>query len=130
MAYADPTQIKQVLINLGSNAGYAMREQGGTLDVIESSLDLDKEDAEKVSQGLAPGPYVQVTVQDTGYGMDEETIEHIFEPFFTTKKGEGTGMGLAVAHGIIEEHRGAITVQSRPGVGTTFSVYLPSVKDK
>lgn len=129
MACADPTQIKQVLINLGSNAGFAMREHGGTLEVIESSIDLNKEEAEKVAPGLAPGPYIQVAVRDTGYGMDEETLGHIFEPFFTTKKGEGTGMGLAVAHGIVEDHQGAITVQSRPGQGTAFFVYLPGTDD-
>ncbi len=128
ITYADPTQIKQVLINLGSNAGHAMKE-GGILEVSEEKTDLDIEEAAQVSPDLSPGPYVQVTVHDTGYGMDGETMEHIFEPFFTTKKGEGTGMGLAVAHGIVKEHHGAITVQSTPGEGSTFRVLLPVLQD-
>ena len=128
MAYADPIQVKQVLINLGSNAGHAMQETGGTLTVKESREDLDEVAASLVSPDLAPGPYVLIEVQDTGHGMDEETMEHIFEPFFTTKKGEGTGMGLAVAHGIVRDHQGAITVRSRPGMGTTFTILLPELK--
>jgi len=124
MAIADPTQIKQALINLGGNAGQAMLE-GGTLDVVETVTVLDEEGASRVSPDLAPGPYIQVAVRDTGKGMDGEVMEHIFEPFFTTRKGDGTGMGLAVVHGIVKEHQGAVTVQSRPGEGSTFTVYLP-----
>jgi PAS domain S-box-containing protein len=129
MTYADATQIKQVLINLGSNAGYAMREAGGVLDVRETSMVLDEQTALQVSPDLKAGHYVQISVHDTGYGMDEGTMEHIFEPFFTTKKGEGTGMGLAVAHGIVKEHQGAITVKSTPGQGSTFTVMLPELED-
>lgn len=129
MAIADPTQIKQVLLNLGGNAGQAMREKGGTLDVEESRAVLDSDSAAKISPDLTPGAYIQITVQDTGYGMDEKTMEHIFEPFFTTKKGEGTGMGLAVAHGIVKEHHGAITVRSRPGKGSSFTILLPMLQE-
>lgn len=129
VAYADPTQIKQVLINLGTNAGHAMRDQGGILEVTESKKILDEDEAARISPELAPGPYIQVEVQDTGQGMDEQTMEHIFEPFFTTKKGEGTGMGLAVVHGIVKEHQGAITVRSRPGEGSLFTVLLPILQD-
>jgi two-component system, cell cycle sensor histidine kinase and response regulator CckA len=105
-----------------------MRETGGTLDVRESEMFLDEQSAGQVSPDLKAGPYVQISVQDTGNGMDDETMEHIFEPFFTTKKGEGTGMGLAVAHGIVKEHQGAITVKSLPGRGSTFTILLPELK--
>ncbi len=128
---ADPTQIKQVLINLGSNAGYAMKQHGGLLDVTLSGIDLVEESTKGLSPDLAPGSYILISMQDTGEGMDEQTLEHIFEPFFTTKpKGEGTGMGLAVAHGIVQNHQGAITARSTPGVGTTFTVYLPMAKNE
>lgn len=129
MACADPTQIKQVLINLGTNAGQAMREQGGVLEVSESMTDLDEEEASQISPDLSAGPYILVSVRDTGEGMDEETMQHIFEPFFTTKKGEGTGMGLAVAHGIVKEHQGAIRVRSAPGEGSLFTVLLPVMEN-
>jgi len=126
MVQANPTQIKQVLMNLGSNASYAMRGQHGILEVDVSCVDLDKETASKISPELSSGPYVEVDVKDTGVGMDEETLQHIFEPFFTTKLyGEGTGMGLSVVQGIIKEHGGAISVWSRPGKGSAFKVLLP-----
>jgi len=126
---ADPTQIKQVVINLGNNAGHAMRKGGGELGVELSRLYLSAEAASEVSPDLAPGPYVRLVVRDTGEGMDEETLYHIFDPFFTTKnKAEGTGMGLSVVHGIIKDHNGAITVQSIQGRGSTFTVYLPRLK--
>jgi CheY-like chemotaxis protein len=79
---------------------------------------------------LAPGPYARLTIHDTGHGMESEVLEHIFEPFFTTKAvGEGTGLGLAVVHGIVTNHGGAITVTSVPGQGATFTIYLPCVDD-
>jgi signal transduction histidine kinase len=79
---------------------------------------------------LAPGPYACLTIQDAGHGMASQTLEHIFEPFFTTKAvGEGAGLGVAVVHGIVTNHGGAITVQSAPGAGTTFAIYLPCVDD-
>jgi PAS domain S-box-containing protein len=122
---ADPTQMQQVLINLCTNAAHAMRETGGVLEVRLEPLELAL-DAPSIAPGLKAGAYVRLTVQDTGYGMPPAILERIFEPFFTTKgMGEGTGMGLAVAHGIIAHHEGAITVQSTPGQGSTFAVYLP-----
>ena len=123
---ADPTQIKQVMINLGTNAGYAMREKGGELDVRLIREDLGEEEARKVSPDLSAGPYVRIVVRDTGTGMDEHTQQRIFEPFFTTKKREeGTGLGLSVVHGIVKEHKGTVSVWSRPGKGSIFSVWLP-----
>lgn len=124
--YAEPVQIRQLLINLGSNAGHAMRDQGGFLDVDLSSVVLDKESASDISPNISAGTYVRITVSDTGKGMDEETRKRIFDPFFTTKKpGEGTGMGLSVVQGIVKSHQGAITMQSEPGKGATFTVLLP-----
>jgi PAS domain S-box-containing protein len=126
----DPTQIHQVLMNLSSNAAYAMREKGGILDVRLTRCDVDSEMAEKYS-ALQQGPYVKVTVSDTGCGMNREVQERLFDPFFTTKKpGEGTGMGLAVVHGIVKNHKGAITLYSEMGKGTTFNVFLPRIQDE
>jgi PAS domain S-box-containing protein len=127
---ADPTQIHQVLMNLCSNASYAMREKGGILDVSLTPVEVD---AEMVNRhlDLKPGPYLKLTVADTGQGMDKEIIEKIFDPFFTMKKpGEGTGMGLAVVHGIAKNHGGAITVYSEIGKGSTFNIFLPQIIDE
>jgi PAS domain S-box-containing protein len=122
---ADPTQMHQVLMNLCTNARHAMRETGGVLEVRLEAVQVTADDAATHSE-LTPGPYLRLLVRDTGHGMTPEVMERIFEPFFTTKGvGEGTGMGLAVVHGIIASHSGAITVTSAPGQGTTFEVYLP-----
>jgi PAS domain S-box-containing protein len=122
---ADPTQLHQVLMNLCTNAEHAMRESGGQLEVRLEALEVDQALASDHPE-LEPGPYVRLSVQDTGHGISPEILERIFEPFFTTKGvGEGTGMGLAVVHGIVTSHGGAITVESTPGKGTTFVVYLP-----
>jgi PAS domain S-box-containing protein len=127
MAVADPTQIHQVLMNLGSNAAHAMREKGGRLEIGLSEVSLDEESASR-QVDLKPGAYLRLTVKDTGHGMAPDVIARVFEPFFTTKKqGEGVGMGLAVVHGIIKSHGGAITVASRLGKGTTFTIYLPRI---
>ena len=126
----DPTQIHQVLMNLSSNAAYAMRGGGGTLDVSLTRIDVDSELAEKYPP-LKQGPHVKLTVSDTGCGMGRNVMERVFDPFFTTKKpGEGTGMGLAVVHGIIKHHKGAITVYSEMRKGTTFNVFLPRIQDE
>ncbi len=126
----DPTQIHQVLMNLSSNAAYAMREGGGTLDVRLTRIEVDSEMAAKYP-ALKQGPHVKLTVSDTGSGMSREVVERIFDPFFTTKKpGEGTGMGLAVVHGIVKNHKGVITVYSEIGKGTTFNVFLPRIQDE
>jgi PAS domain S-box-containing protein len=122
---ADPTQIHQVLMNLGSNAAYAMRDNGGWMDITLSEVVLGPE-AEVRDPDLRPGSYVKLTVEDSGTGMTPEVQERIFDPFFTTKKqGEGTGMGLPVVRGIVKGHGGAIMVSSEPGRGSTFEVYLP-----
>ena len=121
----DPIQIHQVVMNLCTNAYHAMREHGGRLSV---SLKRVTEPAEMKQRDLPPGSWLRLTVADTGKGMDEETLERIFEPYFTTKKqGEGTGLGLAVVHGIVMDHEGRIFVESAPGRGTTFTLYFPEL---
>ncbi len=125
MVMADPTQIHQVLMNLCTNAAQAMRPRGGVLEVGLSNVDFAPNDPNRPKE-LAAGPYVHIWVADTGQGIEPAVQERIFDPFFTTKGvGEGTGMGLAVVHGIVQGHRGAIRVESHPGVGTTFSVWFP-----
>jgi PAS domain S-box-containing protein len=122
---ADPTQIQQVVLNLCTNAAHAMRESGGVIEVRLEPVDLPT-DYTTVTTALRAGPYVRLTIRDTGHGIAPEIMERIFEPFFTTKSmGEGTGIGLAVVHGIVTSHGGGITVESAPGQGTTFAVYLP-----
>jgi PAS domain S-box-containing protein len=122
---ADPTQLHQVMINLFSNATHAMRRQGGILEVSLTEEHLDAEAAGRHAD-LRPGPYLNLTVKDTGHGMEKGVADRVFDPFFTTKgPGEGTGMGLAVVHGIVKRHQGAISVRSEPGIGTVFSVLLP-----
>ncbi|MGB8959686.1 MAG: PAS domain S-box protein [Candidatus Aminicenantales bacterium] len=128
MVRADPTQIHQVVMNLGSNAAYAMREAGGRLDVGLSEVAVSPETAAQ-NPGLRPGPYIKLTVEDTGTGMTRDVQDRIFDPFFTTKRrGEGTGMGLPVVLGIVRSHGGAIMVSTTPGKGTTFEVYIPAAK--
>ncbi|MGE3539639.1 MAG: response regulator [Candidatus Tectimicrobiota bacterium] len=122
---ADPIQIHQVLLNLYTNAVHAMRETGGTLEIRLDVCELTTPGATGLS-ALTPGVYLRFTVRDTGHGIAPEFLDRIFEPFFTTKRpGEGTGLGLAVAHGIVSSHGGAMTVASTVGQGTTFEVYLP-----
>jgi PAS domain S-box-containing protein len=128
IALADPTQIHQVLMNLCSNAAYAMRQKSGVLGVTLSGIEMDSHLAAQ-HLDLKPGSYLRLAVSDTGEGMTPEVIEKIFDPFFTTKApGQGTGMGLAVVHGIVKGHGGAVTVYSEVGKGTTFNVYLPQIR--
>ncbi|MBW2063722.1 MAG: PAS domain S-box protein [Deltaproteobacteria bacterium] len=125
---ADPTQIHQVLMNLCTNAAHAMRENGGVLNVSLDVIQLDEEFISK-HPDLKPGSYLKLIVSDTGCGMSQEIIKRIFEPYFTTKdKGEGTGLGLAVVHGIMQSYGGTITVESEVGSGSTFTVYLPKIE--
>jgi PAS domain S-box-containing protein len=127
LVMADPTQIHQVLMNLMTNAYHAMEENGGTLDISLSEVLLGANN-ERVPD-LPPGEYVCLNVQDTGDGMDAQTMERIFDPYFSTKGvGKGTGMGLAIVHGIVKSHGGGIQVQSEPDKGSTFTVYLPALK--
>ncbi len=122
---ADPSQMHQVLMNLCANAEHAMREGGGLLEVRLEGVEVGAELAVR-QPGLTIGPHVRLTVRDTGPGMTPSVRERIFDPFFTTKgPGEGTGLGLAVVHGIVSSHRGMITVDSAPGLGTRFDVLLP-----
>ncbi len=128
LVMADPTQIHQVLMNLCTNASHAMGDSGGVLTVELKDLDRVP-DLPAGHPELRAGPYIELTVSDTGHGIPAHLIERIFDPFFTTKeKGKGTGMGLAVVHGIIGSCGGAITLSSEPGKGTTFNIYLPAVK--
>jgi len=125
---ADPTQIHQVLINLCANAGYAMGEKGGMLEIKLSDVKLEAGFKDEYSE-LKPGSYLELTVIDTGHGMPAHILDRIFDPFFTTKEtGEGTGMGLSVVHGIVGSYGGAITAYSKPGEGSTFKVYFPVVE--
>jgi CheY-like chemotaxis protein len=122
---ADPIQIHQVMMNLCSNAHHAMRETGGKLEVSLMTTDIDGSKAAQLG-GIKPGPYLELRIQDSGHGIPREYIDRIFDPYFTSKeKGEGTGLGLAVVHGIVSSHGGAITVESKIGDGTTFHVLFP-----
>ncbi len=124
----DPTQIHQVLLNLCVNADHAMREKGGVLEVTLVDVLLD---APFTAQhpDMNPGTHLQLKVRDAGCGIPPHLLSRIFDPFFTTKdKGEGTGMGLSVVHGIVKAHGGAITVQSELGKGATFNVFLPVIE--
>ena len=121
----DPTQLQQVLLNLCTNAAHAMHVTGGRLEVRLEAVVVDTPMITQHPE-LQPGPSVCITVTDTGHGIPPEVMERIFEPFFTTKgPGEGTGMGLALVHGIITDHGGAVLVDSVVGQGTTFTIYLP-----
>ena len=127
---SDPTNIHQVIMNLCTNAGHAMQENGGLLEVSLTDVDIDADFA-KHHPGLNPGKFVRLTVGDTGYGMSPEVIERIFDPFFSTKKqGEGIGMGLSVVHGIVKSHGGTLTVDSTPGQGSVFKTFFPAIESE
>src|SRR5215510_11780957 len=120
---ADPSQVYEVIMNLGTNACHAMSTTGGVISVDVDRVSVD-DSATSLSADLGPGDYIRITVRDTGTGMNKETLERIFEPFFTTKGHAGTGLGLSVVHGIVQGHKGAIMVQSEPGRGTSVQVYF------
>jgi PAS domain S-box-containing protein len=124
---ADGTQIHQVLMNLGTNAYHAMRQQGGRLKIQLAALPGISSSLHAAVGEFPSGPCVLLSVSDTGHGMSEATLARIFEPYFTTKAhGDGSGLGLAVVHGIVRSHKGAIRVCSQPDQGTTFEIYLPA----
>jgi PAS domain S-box-containing protein len=124
----DPIKIHQILMNLCTNASHAMQEKGGVLSVSLSEVEIDSGFIVKHFD-IKSGSYLKLTVGDTGHGMPPSLMEHIFDPFFTTKeKGQGTGMGLSVVHGIVKSHNGTIHAYSEPGEGSTFNVYLPVIE--
>jgi signal transduction histidine kinase len=127
---ADPGQLEQVIVNLALNGRQAM-ESGGRLRLETAAVILDAKYAQRhLGTDIQPGPYVVLSVSDTGKGMNRETLAHAFEPFYTTKPvGQGTGLGLSMAYGIIKQSEGYIWLYSEPGIGTTVKVYLPTASD-
>lgn len=122
---ADPTQIHQIIMNLCTNASHAMQAKGGTLSVSLKNVSIDTESA-KYLFNLNPGEFIHLQISDTGHGIKQEILKHVFDPYFTTKEvGEGTGLGLAVVHGIIQSMAGDIQVYSEPEKGTTFNIFIP-----
>jgi PAS domain S-box-containing protein len=123
-ALADASQVHEVMVNLSTNAAYAIGAQPGSITYRLDAVTLDERQAAAVP-GLEPGRYARLRVTDTGCGMDEEMLERIFDAFYTTKPvGEGTGLGLSVVHGIMKSHGGAVSAESTPGVGSTFSLFF------
>ena len=128
--FADSTQIHQMVMNIATNAYQAMRKSGGVLN-----LTIEEEEVSSVGSefypDLHPGKYLKLTVSDNGHGIDKVVMKKIFDPYFTTRgPGEGTGMGLAMVHGIVKDHGGNIMVNSELGKGTTFHIYLPIIKTR
>ncbi len=128
--FGDPSQIHQVLLNLCTNAAHAMRGKSGILSVSMKSVKINGSPENK-ALNLDAGKYLKLSVSDTGSGIPKEIVDRVFEPYFTTKgKGEGTGLGLSMVHGIVADYRGTVTVYSEPGLGSTFNVYLPVIEKK
>ncbi len=127
---SDPTHIHQVVMNLCSNAADAMKESGGVLGIILDSVEMNAETAKKYHK-LSPGEYIRLTVTDTGHGMVPDVMKRIFDPFYTTKEqGKGTGMGLALVHGIVSKIGGAVHVISEPEKGSSFQVFFPKAREE
>ncbi len=125
---ADPTSIHQIVMNLSTNAYQAMENEKGILTVSLRRKEIDKEKI--IENDVFLGPFIELSVQDTGHGMDAETMARLFEPYFTTKEvGKGSGLGLAVVHGIVKTLHGFIEVESEPGKGSTFHVYIPALEE-
>ena len=128
---ANPTNIHQILVNLCTNALHAMKDEKGILTVRLTRKELTKEHDVISGDGVAEGSFVELMIRDTGHGMDKATVQRMFEPYFTTKEvGKGSGMGLALVHGIVQGCGGFIKVESEPGKGTTFNVYFPAMEEK
>ncbi len=126
--YADSTRIHQVVMNLCTNSYHAMRKTGGTLAVSLTDVDISRS-VYLWDKKIIPGEYIKLEVSDTGIGMKKKELEKAFEPYFTTKKpGQGTGLGLALVHAIVDEHDGFLDIDSKPGIGTSFYIYFPRVK--
>ena len=126
----DPALLQNALLNLGVNARDAM-PQGGAITFTTANVELDSRYCRSSAFTITPGPYVEISVSDTGTGMTKEIIQHVFEPFFTTKEvGKGTGLGLAAVYGTVTDHHGCISIFSEPGTGTVFKLYLPLSGDK
>jgi len=129
MILADPTEINQILMNLCTNSVHALREETGVVEVILESISLDRDTAIQY-ENLNTGNFVKLTVKDTGEGIDPKIMDQIFDPYFTTKDiGKGTGMGLAVAYGIVKKHDGAIRASSELGKGTVVEVLFPLIDE-
>jgi signal transduction histidine kinase/integral membrane sensor domain MASE1/CheY-like chemotaxis protein len=121
--FGEPTQLHQVLMNLCTNAAHAIGDEHGVITLVQEVVSVNDD---SMRADLAPGRYACIAISDTGHGMDRQTLDRAFEPFFTTKgPGVGTGLGLAVVHGIVRNHDGVVLVESEPGEGTTFRVYFP-----
>ncbi len=128
LIHADSTSVHQVLMNLATNSAHAM-PRGGRLEVVAAPLYV-RDSVARANPGLREGPYVMLEVRDSGYGMPPETIRRAFEPFFTTKPtGEGTGLGLAMVHGIMHDHEGAVQLESELGMGTVVRCLFPAIED-
>jgi len=124
---ANAAQMYQVITNFTTNAAHAMKDKPGKIEISVRDTDLSEKEVRNFP-GLRPGPYVRLSVQDTGHGMSKSVLSRAFDPFFTTKgPGEGSGMGLAVVHGIVTDHGGMVTAQSRLGAGSIFDVLLPRI---
>jgi nitrogen-specific signal transduction histidine kinase/ActR/RegA family two-component response regulator len=126
---ADPTQVHQILLNLGTNASHALGESSGLVELRLEGVDISSNRLEAAAN-LPPGRYARLSFRDNGCGMDRATLTRIFEPFFTTKgAGKGTGLGLSVVHGIMKNHSGAVAVHSEVGKGTMFQLYFPAARE-
>ncbi|QTA79446.1 Two component system response regulator/histidine kinase [Desulfonema limicola] len=123
---ADPSQIHQIIMNISTNAYHAMEEKGGTMEISLDNININIQSPSEDIHNMIPGPYVRLSISDTGCGMTRELTERIFDPYFTTKtQGKGTGLGLSIVHGIVKSHSGYISVKSEPGAGTIFYIYIP-----